>query len=87
MQVDRGNINRLTKKMKKYQPFAKLKEVLPAHKPMQNTTFNFAQPHPKPTHHPDISKQARKQFNSIKNVKNNYLCNYESDGYFWQHRN
>ncbi|MBK6611763.1 MAG: hypothetical protein IPG29_13050 [Sphingobacteriales bacterium] len=35
------------------QPFAKLKEVFCQrtcrHK---NTTFNFAQPHPKPTHHP-----------------------------------
>ncbi len=39
--------------MKNSQPFAKLKEVFCLrtcrHK---NTTFNFAQPHPKPTHHP-----------------------------------
>jgi hypothetical protein len=39
--------------MKDSRPFAKLKEVFPQptsrHK---NTTFNFARPHPKPTHHP-----------------------------------
>jgi hypothetical protein len=39
---------------RKCQRFAKLKEVFCQrscrHK---NTTFNFAQPHPKPSHHPD----------------------------------
>jgi hypothetical protein len=41
------------KRTEKCQSFAKLKEVFCQrtcrHK---NTTFNFAQPHPKPTHHP-----------------------------------
>jgi hypothetical protein len=50
--TESADINR-QKRRTKCQRFAKLKEVFCQrtcrHK---NTTFNFAQPHPKPTHHP-----------------------------------
>jgi hypothetical protein len=50
--TDSATMNR-QKRHRDSQPFAKLKEVFCQrtcrHK---NTTFNFAQPHPKPTHHP-----------------------------------
>ena len=41
----------------KSQPFAKLKEVFYHHTSRpKNTTFTFAQPHPKPTHHPNTDR-------------------------------
>jgi hypothetical protein len=38
------------------------RDVLPMHLPTQNTTFNFAQPHTKPTHHPDKSTEKTQYF-------------------------
>ena len=47
------NFDRPTKKRQKSQRFAKLKELqCPAQTDTNCSTFNFAQPHPKPTHHP-----------------------------------
>ena len=41
------------KKKDKMPTLRKIKRgVLPTHLPTQNTTFYFAQPHQKPTHHP-----------------------------------
>jgi hypothetical protein len=47
----------------KCQRFAKLKEVQANAQADTNcTTFNFAQPHPKPTHHPDKLLRSLKTF-------------------------
>ncbi len=60
---DSTNIDRLTKKRQKSKRFAKLKEVFclltSRHK---NTTFNFTQPHPKPTHHSTSGQVKRKRY-------------------------
>jgi hypothetical protein len=57
--------------MKDSQPFAKLKEVFcqPSNR-HKNTTFNFARPHQKPTHHPTSGLLTIwKWFWSIKELK------------------
>jgi uncharacterized protein (DUF2461 family) len=50
---DSANIKRTEKRTTKCQRFAKIKRAASRHTSQRFcSTFNFAQPHPKPTHHP-----------------------------------